>query len=85
MPGQWVYKDEFNHKCLKPSGDAKTRTGDIWRCECGKMFRVRSVKGAGDQRDYYYQIEWETFEGTVPHQIPGNRLPNPSVPSWRDR
>ena len=85
--GEWVYKDELNHKCPRPSGTFKTKAGDIWRCDCGLMWKVKSSSYKGDQRDSWYEIQWEQFVGEVPNQQKGGYATksDPGVTSWRDR
>lgn len=78
MAGEWVYRDSNNHVCQKPNGDFKTKVGDIWRCECGLLWRVTSCKGSGGQRDFYYKIEWVRHSGPIPEQQRGGRAQRPT-------
>jgi len=58
--GEWIYRDEYNHKCPKPSWVPRTKVGDIWQCDCGKTWEVKKIDG--DFRENW--IVWEENPGT---------------------
>lgn len=79
--GEWVYKKSRDHVCSKPSTTTGVTTGDIYRCDCGKLWRVKR-KGF-DQRDNASWLEWTEHYGAVPEQKTAyavNKLTAPHVP-----
>lgn len=68
MSGRWVYRDKDNHKCGKPPGGHDVKPGDIWECECGKMWVITEIKQKGDQRDYWWDVSVKVFNGPLPVQ-----------------
>ena len=85
--GKWVYRDKDNHKCQKPPGGYDVKVGDIWECDCGKMFRVDKVQAKGDQRDTYWDIVVSEYAGLVPTQRTGYVVNRPDnvLGGYRDR
>lgn len=56
--GEWIFRDEDQHKCQKPGGTSKTRARDQWKCNCGITYEVASVVNKGDMRESWYEITW---------------------------
>lgn len=49
MSGEWIWRRGDVHECELPELDAKSRPGDLWRCECDNIFIV-----SDSQRDGLY-------------------------------
>jgi hypothetical protein len=47
--GEYVYRVPQKHSCWLPAGG---RTGDIWKCKCGQIYKCRGLSMFADV------IEW---------------------------